>query len=353
MVTDTQAGESPFVTFVIPTYRRPDVLAITLDAVLAVHHPAERLRVVVVDDADSAETAAVVRARSGREVDVRYLPRRHGGAAGARNLGAREAGEGLIIFVDDDIVVTTDHVASHLRARQATGAALVNGEWEFPAAMQAELSATAFGRFRLAVERWVKDGIPKASLDPVRAVVPTVTACNLSVTVADFEALGGFDETFPHAGAEDQELSLRAEQRGYRMVYDRSIRLLHNDGRMDLRGFCERQRRGAVTTVVLAGKHPETAGSRAVVAENAPGPWPRRPRAAAKRLAKALLATRAGTEIALGAIAVLGRLAPNGRLLGRLYWMMTGVYIYAGVREGFDLVAPDTRARLLAEIARA
>lgn len=348
MAADTSSGTTPFVTFVIPTFQRPDALGVTLDAVLAVEHPPDRYQVVVVDDGDSAATEAVV---AGRRRDggprVEYRRGGRGGAARARNIGAAEAADGLIIFVDDDIVIAPDHVARHLAAREATGAAFVNGEWDFPPAMRADLAASAFGRFRLSVERWVKEGIPKEPLDPVRSVVRTVTACNLSMTAADFAALGGFDEAFPHAGAEDQELSLRAEQLGYRMTYDRSIRLLHNDGRMDLRGFCERQRRGAITTAMLAGKHPGQVGTRPVVTENAPGAWPKQPRAALKRLMKSLLATRPGTGLALAAISVLERVMPRSRLLGRLYWAMTGVYIYAGMREGFALLEPETRATLL------
>ncbi len=325
----------------------------TLDAVLAVDYPLDHLRVVVVDDGESAETEATVRARQDTAIDLRYVPRQHGGVAGARNLGANQAEEGLIIFVDDDIIVERDHVRAHLLAREETGAEMINGEWEFVPSMQAELVKTAFGRFRLAVEQWVKDRIPKTALDPVRASVGDVTACNLSVSVADFNKLGGFDETFPHAGCEDQDLSLRAISEGYNLVYDRSIRLEHNDRRLDIRDFCERQRRGALTAVVLASKHPGLARANLMLRENAPGPWPHQPGAVLKRLIKSLLATSPGLRIAHAGLRSLERVAPEARVLGRLYWMMTGVYIFAGVRDGFAAASPERRLRLLQEIAGA
>ena len=177
--------------------------------------------------------------------------------------------------------------------------------------MKQELRSTPFGRFRMDVEDWVRARIPKTAIDGARAFVPTATACNLSIDVADFRALGGFDERFPYAGCEDQELSLRAQLRGMTMVYDRSIRLLHNDRRVGLLEFCERQRRGAITAVVLAAKHPEIARQRPMIVENAPNWSLHRPRRALKRAIKRTLSTRPGLVAAGETIAILERLAPQ------------------------------------------
>jgi GT2 family glycosyltransferase len=343
----------PFVTFVIPSYRRPRALEATLDAVLAVDHPPERLRIVVVDDADDPSTRAIVAARDGRAKDIRYLMHHERGVAGARNLGARQASEGLLIFLDDDIIVEPDHVRRHLAARAETTGLLINGHWKFPSHMRRELENTPFGRFRMDVEDWVRARIPKTPIDGVRAFVPTATACNLSIEVADFRTLGGFDERFPYAGCEDQELSLRADLLGMAMVYDRSIRLLHNDRRVDLVEFCERQRRGAITAVVLAAKHPEIAAERPMIVENAPNSSRRRPRRAVKRALKRALSTRLGLVVFRGMIVVLEHVAPRSRLLRRAYWTMTGLFIFAGIRDGFARLCESDRRVLFDGIRRA
>jgi len=134
----------PFVTFVIPSYRRPEALQATLDAVLAVDHPPDRVRIVVVDDADDPATQMIVNSRRGGAWDVRYLRHRNGGVAGARNLGAAAASEGLLIFVDDDIIVEPDHVRRHLAARAETTGSIINGHWEFPSQMKQELRSSPF-----------------------------------------------------------------------------------------------------------------------------------------------------------------------------------------------------------------
>jgi GT2 family glycosyltransferase len=343
----------PFVTFVIPSYRRPEALQATLDAVLAVDHPPDRVRIVVVDDADDPATQMIVNSRRGGAWDVRYLRHRNGGVAGARNLGAAAASEGLLIFVDDDIIVEFDHVRRYLAARAETTGSIINGHWEFPSQMKQELRSSPFGRFRMDVEDWVRARIPRTAIDGARAFVPTATACNMSIDVADFRALGGFDERFPYAGCEDQELSLRAQLRGMTMVYDRSIRLLHNDRRVGLLEFCERQRRGAVTAVVLAAKHPEIACARPMIVENAPNSSWRRPRRAVKRALKRALSTHLGLVVYRGAIVALEHVAPRSRSLRRAYWTMTGLFIFAGIRDGFARLGEGDRSVLLDRLRRA
>ena len=95
----------PSVSFVIPTFRRPDALRATLDAVLAVEYPPGLCEVIVVDNAADAATEAVVRGYAGVAIPVRYVAESRGGSATARNQGARVATGELLILLDDDILV--------------------------------------------------------------------------------------------------------------------------------------------------------------------------------------------------------------------------------------------------------
>ena len=333
-----QDGALPSVSFVVPTFRRTDALARTLDALLAVDYPADRLEVIVVDDGDDDETEQLVSRRAGNGPTVGYLRQRQRGVAAARNRGAASARGELLIFCDDDIIVEPSHVRDHLAARAAHGDCLVNGHWEFEPTLLRELEASPFGRFRLWLEDWVKARIDKRPLEDGRTAPSAVTACNLGIARPLFERLGGFDEAFPHAGCEDQDLSLRAQAAGCGLVYDTSIRLLHNDHRVQLRQFCERQRRGALTMVYLAERHPHLADEHPMLLANAP---PRHGEPAARRAKKHLksaLSTDAGLALARGVTVALERISPGSRLLHRAYWSTCGLYIFRGVREGYDAV---------------
>jgi len=331
----------PLISVVVPTFQRPAVLERTLTALLATDPGSNEYEVVVVDDGSGDETPRIVEKIA--DSRLRFFPQENRGVAAARNLGVRQARGDLIVFIDDDILVPPsflrDHAAMHRRFENA----LVNGRWDFEPALQATLEATAFGRFRLEVEEWVKEGLAKRPLGDGFLEPEAVTACNLSLSRTAFDRIGGFSEDFPFAGAEDQEFSVRARRAGLRFVYNPDLRVWHNDHRVTLEQFCERQRRGAVTSVLLARKHPRPYADRPLIREN--GPVDARDRRAL-RLRKGLkraLATRPILRAVVASMGALERLGAPAGLLRRGYWMACGLYIFAGIREGYARFGPLPR----------
>jgi GT2 family glycosyltransferase len=254
--------------------------------------------------------------------------------ATARNYGARVATGDLLIFLDDDMLVEPDHISAHLRAREKHGDCLVNGHWVFSESTESALRESPFGRYRIRLDDDIRARFERVKLGDGRYEVTKVTAANLGVSSATFKSLGGFDESFPYAGYEDQELSFRAQIAGHRFVYDPAIRLQHNDERVTLEQFARRYQRGAVTAVYLAGLHPDThAGSRLLV-ENA-GVTRHDPASLrAKKLLKLLASSRPGIWLLRHLIRQVERRAPSSDRLARLYSMMIGVFIFRGVRAG-------------------
>ena len=317
-------------SFVVPTFRRPDALRRTLAAVAAVDYPEEGWEVIVVDDGSGDETP---RAVAEAMPTARFITQVNAGAATARNRGAEAARHEVLVFLDDDMIVAPDHLLRHEEAHQRFDPCMVNGHWEFEEALLSQLQRTPFGRFRLEVEEWVKAGLQKIDLGDGFVCPPLMTACNLSVRRASFLGLGGFDESFAAAGAEDQELSVRAREAGLRFVYAPQIRLAHNDGRIEFRQFCRRQREGARSAQVLATKHPAEFAGAALVTENG---RVRRddPRSVkVKKLAKRLASTGVGLAGVHAGIGLLERVSPEARLLRRAYWATTGLYIYRGILD--------------------
>ena len=148
--------------------------------------------------------------------------------------------------------------------------------------------------------------------------------------------LGGFDEDFPYAGYEDQELAHRARAAGFRCLINYGLKGWNNDRRLTLRQFCERQRRGAITAALIALKYPEVWMQQPLLQEN------RRIRSGdsfkliGRKLAKAVLASSAGLGALYGIVAVLEGVRPDSPLLRRCYTMMCGLYIFRGIRKGLQ-----------------
>lgn len=323
------------VSIVVPTCRRADTLRGTLDALFAIDYPQEALELIVVDDGMDAATADLVESLRGGPVQTKLLRQAGRGAATARNAGARIAEGDVLLFCDDDMIVGKDHVELHLATRAAYGEAMIGGtRWYSPASLAA-LEATPFGRFRVELERRFSTSLAERRLNGSCVETVTLSACDLSIGREAFWQVGGFDESFPFAGAEDQDLSTRAARAGFPLIRNYDIKALHADPRTTLRQFCEREERGAHTVVALGRKSPEYLGD---FRDNGPVASDDRPALVAKKLAKSLLSRPRLLAMLHRLVDWLERAGLSERALWRAYRVVVGLHIFRGYRQALRSV---------------
>jgi GT2 family glycosyltransferase len=318
----------PSFSVVVPTFRRPDALQLTLDALAALRYPDGHVEVVVVDDGSGDATPHVVRGRDG----VRLVQRANGGAAAARNAGAREATGDYVLFVDDDIIVESEHLMRHVAVHDRHPNALVNGEWQFAPWTVKALAATPFGRYRLALEEEFRAGAPMQKLADGCLRLEVIPSQDLSLRRELFWRIGGFDEDFPAAGAEDQEFSYRAREAGAMLLRDPSIRMLHNDSRVSLEDFCRREERSARTVPFLARRYPQAGAAVSYAAVNAAISRADTSGATARKLVKSGLAREPFLGLLRATIHGLERIGVSDQLLKRSYATLAGLHIFRGYR---------------------
>jgi GT2 family glycosyltransferase len=323
----------PSFSIIVPTFRRPDVLRTTLQALFAQDFPKRKFEVIVVDDDASPTTADVVRRLANDGVQTTIESQNRRGAATARNRGARLARGELLLFVDDDMIVAPDHLRRHLDAHQRHRDALIAGAWDFPPSLASELAATPLGRYRLELEQRFQAQARGQQLADRCWTMTALAAANLSVAREPFWRLGGFDEDFPVAGAEDQDFSQRAEAAGCQLLLDPAIRCLHNDSYLGRRGWCEREERSAKTVPFLARNHPAKFAESAYVRENRPIRRDDAPALVAKKLIKWTLSRGPALEglHRFAGVAEAARL-PD-RLLRKLYRLLLGLHLFRGFRS--------------------
>jgi len=127
----------PDISTVVPTHNRRDLLQLTLRTVLGQRDV--DLEVIVVDDASTDDTAAVVTGLGDRR--VRLL--RHDRATGvstARNHGAQEAAGEWLAFCDDDDLWAPDKLARQLAAAAQAGRA-----WSYGGAVRVDRALRILG----------------------------------------------------------------------------------------------------------------------------------------------------------------------------------------------------------------
>ena len=323
------------VTVVIPTYKRTETLLGTLGALLANDFPANEFEVIVVDDAGDDQTRLAV---LGLQTDheLRYLANPGRGAAAARNAGARVARGEVLLFLDDDMHVGRGHLRAHLNTRVEHPTALIGGtRWYSPAALTA-LEATAFGRYRISLERAYARDRGESEVGGV-SVAPTLASYDLSMTRGAWAELGGFDESFPYAGAEDQDLCRRAVQAGLTLIRNDGIRLLHDDPATTLRQFSQREERGAHTAVAMLRKYPDLLGD---FGRNNPIGRHDSFSTIAEKLAKELLSLPAVLAVLHRAADIATRSRMPDRILWRVYKVVVGLHTFLGYRDALGLKGP-------------
>lgn len=326
--------DSAVVSIIVPTFRRPMILGETIAELIKLDYPQERFEIIVVDDGSDDETAETVKSFQSKFANLIYHYQKNSGVATARNTGAKIAKGDVLIFIDDDILPASNAIQKHLKNLEEFGKCLVNGHWEFAPKMKKYLENDPFGQFRLKTEIWVKEGTGKKILRDQLYEPTGITACCLGVRKTDFWDIGGFDEQFPFAGCEDQEFSLRAARAGYQFIYDYSLKLLHNDQRLSVEQFGERQRRGAITKVLLATKYPQEEGNHPMIVENGFVKKGEPLKLSVKKNIKRFFASSFLLNSVLMTTKFLEKNWQNNFLLSRSYNLICGIYIFRGIREG-------------------
>jgi cellulose synthase/poly-beta-1,6-N-acetylglucosamine synthase-like glycosyltransferase len=262
----------PYVSVVVPTYKRPALLRRCLLALLAQDYDPSMYEIIVTDDAACAETQQLVEelvsTHEARHVyqhgaqarllachtictlsevqrsatplamseqrTMRYLPVRgaHGPAA-ARNAGWHVARGALIAFTDDDCVPEPGWVRAYAEAmmHDAAGASgrVIVPLTAAPTDYERDAAGLANGQFVTANCCYRRDAL---------------------------SAVGGFDERFTIAWREDSDLHFTMLQRGYRLCHAPDAVVVHPI-RPASWGVSLRQQRKSQFNALLYKKHPQ------------------------------------------------------------------------------------------------
>ena len=189
------------VSIIIPARNAAGTIEACLSAVLSQNSPAESREVIVVDDGSTDETLSRV-----QSFPVRILTQARLGPAAARNRGALAANYPLLLFTDADCAPAPDW---QIR---------LSAPFHDPEVVAAKGSYRTRQTEPLA--RFVQLEYEEKYARLTRQVTIDFIDTYCAAYRRDvFLEAGGFDESFPSASVEDQELSFRLASQKLRMVF--------------------------------------------------------------------------------------------------------------------------------------
>ncbi len=218
------ATRTCWVSVVVPTYNRSAFLARCLGSLENQTISRELYEVIVVDDGSVDNTAEVCKAfAQTTSTRLIYLRGPHKGPAAARNLGIAEARGEIVAFIDDDCEASKDWLQ--------------------------QLSAPFGNLDIMGVEGKV---VRHPDCTPFTHFVENLNGglfltANMAYRREMLRVLGGFDERYPHAAAEDWDLAFRVLDKGGVIAFHPEAVVVHSPVPVRGRHFMDRvtERRSA------------------------------------------------------------------------------------------------------------
>jgi glycosyltransferase involved in cell wall biosynthesis len=223
------------VSVVVPAFNAQETIGDCLDSLLAQTYAEQAFELIVVDNDSTDATGDVLRAYEG---EIRILHERRRGAAAARNTGIAHARGEVVAFTDADCTADRDWLRNIVEPLFDRSIGIVGGE------ILAADPCNAVERFAVQVHD------NRKSIEVFRP--PYVITMNCCAPRAVLERLNSFDVRFRRA--QDVELSYRAVQAGYRLVF-RPAAIVYHRHPSTLRGLFRKGFQHGFASVQVLEKH--------------------------------------------------------------------------------------------------
>ena len=196
------------ISIVIPTYNSQMTIAKTIESCQDQTCPKELIEIIVINDGSTDNTEEVV-----KRYPVKYIYQRNSGPAKARNTGWKAAQGEIICFTDADCVPEREWVARLVSNYISDKIAAVGGSYGI------------VNKENLLASCIHEEIIYRHSKMPKNVLA--LGSYNLSVRRKVLEEIGGFNEEYRMASAEDNDLSYKILKNGYLLIFDKDARVAH------------------------------------------------------------------------------------------------------------------------------
>lgn len=207
----------PIFSIVVPTYKRKKHVIHLLASLKK--FITKQTEIILVEQVQNHKKEFLQKSKQ-EKLNVRYIFLPKASTPHAKNVGVQHAKGKYIVFFDDDVLLKTS-ITPFLRNFTKANIAAVNGR-SVAKGQKEEPKRNDTGRITFLGH--FTDGY--SSIVPQE--IETLIGCNMCWRKDIFLSLGGFDEEFcGNAIREEADLSLRAREKGYKLLFDPRVEVLH------------------------------------------------------------------------------------------------------------------------------
>ena len=232
----------PSVSIIIPVHNRPQDIDACLTSLQQLDYPADKLEIIVVDDASDDHTPQVVEKHPVRLIRLK----RNRQASYCRNLGARLARGDILAFIDSDCLADPLWLKQLIPAFNDPAVAAMGGRVD---AWHEDKLLDRYEKVKSSLV--ISSRARRTEADDPFFYVP---ACNFLIRRRVFLEIKGFDRRL--TVGEDVDLCWRLQRRGYALEY-RPEGVVYHKHRNQLPPFCRRRFDYGTSEPLLQKIHPD------------------------------------------------------------------------------------------------
>jgi glycosyltransferase involved in cell wall biosynthesis len=319
------------VSLVIPTYNRGKEILDTINRILESNLTSINfLEVIVVDDGSTEpiESFLSLGEVSQSNISLRCIRQENSGVGAARNRGFREATGDIILFIDDDILVSPELIRQHVEAHREHPNSVICGFAPFVSCDTPSLTRFADKITNYVFSEDLRKEFVKGEI---------VISGQLSIERQMFGQQDYFyrdDLTTP--AAEEIELSYRLYQQKISILHAKHIVAIHNH-HLTYSWLCSQQYKYGIGLGEVYTKYPQIIEFSRVAGVLTRFGQPQvkdAPVVYLKKTVKNILILKRMRTLLLNAINRLEKIAPNSTKIMSLYELGTSTHYWAGLKQG-------------------
>jgi GT2 family glycosyltransferase len=227
-------------SIIIPTKDRGDIFFNTLKNVISASSHINAEIIVVNNSATSIQIP-------GKPANVSAYdnPGDKNSVFSSRNYGATIARNPILLYIDDDIIITKESIDYAIKFHKEHEHSCFNVNWKYPPELYAEMQKKIFGRFLIKTGFTAMKSIygGEGWNDNAPFVSKQLASFFFCILKEDFIKIGGYNEKHLHEGT-DVDISDRLAANGITIWINPLIMVYHNEAdRVDLMNWMQRKKR--------------------------------------------------------------------------------------------------------------
>jgi len=199
------------ISVIVPTYNAANTIRDTIEALLNQNYPKNKYEVIFVDDGSNDDTVKIIKSYK----KVKLIKQKHKGPAAARNLGAKKARGGILLFTDSDCGPSRNWILDMIKPLKNSKIVGVSGTYR---TLNKDSLIARFVGYEISRNHEIMKK---------QKYIDFIGSYSAAYRKDIFLKFGGFDESFPIASGEDPELSFRISKAGYKMVFQSKAYVYH------------------------------------------------------------------------------------------------------------------------------